>query len=95
MKKDDHEKFLKEFEKDVKWLRNNIPPDDIYDFCQEALMAANFFLSKLMQLNDLEEELENDKVLSIYYKNIVAIKIGQKLGLTTIVNTMFKDINEL
>lgn len=40
----DKQEFLKKYERNIAWLRRNIPPDDIYDFAEQTYMAALFFL---------------------------------------------------
>ena len=41
----------------VEWMRNNIPPDDIYDFAEQILMASVYFFhenykGKMLDLKD-------------------------------------------
>ena len=70
--------LLKEFEKNVDYLRRNIPPDDIYMFCEQTFMAALYFLSKLTDHIDLEEEANESEVFKKWATNILGLKMCQE-----------------
>jgi hypothetical protein len=64
------EKMLEEFEKNVEYLRRNVPPDDIYIFTEQTFMAAMFFLMKWKDLVDLRKECREDKIVAKWVNNI-------------------------
>lgn len=55
---------------DVKWLREHVAPDDIYDFAQQALMAAEYFIPLMADNMNLVEEMQKDKMLAHWIVNI-------------------------
>lgn len=64
-----------EFEENVTWLRGNVPPDDIYEFAEQAVMAAEVFLDELNELIDLEEACEEDENLKSWVNNIYGLRM--------------------
>ena len=75
LSEEDRERYQAKFDNDVQWLRNNIPPDDIYDFAEQALMAADFFINELSLYVDLNEEAQINKLFGVWLKNIVGLRI--------------------
>lgn len=70
----DKKEFLEAYEKNVDWLKRNIPPDDIYDFTEQTFMAAMFFLKKYTDtLDDVKHELESDKIFQKWTRNIFGL----------------------
>ncbi len=65
-----NEEFKKKFYANVAYLQRNIPPDDIYLFAEETFMAAYFFILKMSDFIDLEEECEADPVFNKWLRNI-------------------------
>ncbi len=52
----EEKEIYKKFEENVRYLRNNISPDDIYLFTEEIIMAAMYFLEKWNEWADLDQE---------------------------------------
>lgn len=75
LSEEDRERYQAKFDSDVQWLRNNIPPDDIYDFSEQALMAADFFINELSLYVDLNEEAQINKLFGVWLKNIVGLRL--------------------
>ena len=71
---------LEKFEKDVNWLRRAVPPDDIYDFAEQTLMACDYFIYKLNELNDLIEEGSKDQLLDGWLKNVMGVRLLKDQG---------------
>lgn len=69
----DKEAISKLFEQNVLYLQKTIPPDDIYVFAEQTLMAALFFLNKLRSQVDILAEMEKDKAMKIYTNNIMGL----------------------
>lgn len=61
------------FEKNVDYLRRNIPPDDIYLFAEETFMAALFFLKKWSEKTNLTEEMLRDPITNKWITNILGL----------------------
>jgi hypothetical protein len=80
------------FEKNVDWLKRNIPPDDIYMFAEQTFMSALFFLHKWNKCGNVQEEFENDEISRKWISNILGaqkckdldIDISLDLGLDSI-----------
>ena len=69
------EELLKKFEKNVQYLKNNIPPDDIYAFAEQTFMAAMYFLHKWAEWDDLNEFAKHDPIAKKWIINITALQI--------------------
>lgn len=41
--------------KRIQFLRDNIAPDDIYEFAEQALTGGEFFLNRWSELQDIKE----------------------------------------
>jgi len=70
---------LEEFHKNVIWLHDNIPPDDIYLFAEQALFSAEYFILKWAEHVDLEKEAESNKTTELWLKNVLGIRALRKL----------------
>lgn len=69
------EELLKKFEKNVQYLKNNIPPDDIYAFAEQTFMAAMYFLHRWNGWEDLNEIAKDDPIAKKWIVNITALQI--------------------
>ncbi len=68
------EEYLRKFRKNVDWLKINIEPEDIYDFAEQAILAAEFFLDKWNQWEDVTEICKKNPVAHVYVSNITGIR---------------------
>ena len=59
------------FERNIKYLQKNIPPDDIYIFSEQTFMAALFFLKKWSEVVNINEELRKDPIAEKWATNIM------------------------
>jgi hypothetical protein len=71
----DKEELLAHFEQNVEYLRRNIPPDDIYLFCEQTYMAARYFLMKWSEHTKISDEMEKDKTTSVWVRNIISLQV--------------------
>lgn len=90
MNEEEKKKALEDFDKNVQWLRNHVPRDDIYDFAEQALMAADFFIGKWSSLVDLEKEIEDDKIAGQWLQNVVGMRILKQLNAQGVIDTEWK-----
>ena len=67
------EELKANFEKNVDYLRRNIPPDDIYLFTEQTFMAALFFLKKWSDCINITEEIEKDFISRKWVANIMGL----------------------
>lgn len=74
MTEDEKEKQLERFYGEVQWLRDVVPPDDIYEFGQYTIMAAEYFMASLNDTIDIVEEVKKDKVLHTWVNNILYLR---------------------
>ena len=65
----------KSYEENVIWLRNNVPPDDIYEFAEQALMAAEVMIDKIDEVDDIEKACKEDEHLKGWVENVVGLRI--------------------
>ncbi len=61
------------FEKNVEFLRRNIPPDDIYLFAELTFMASLYFLKKWSNYTDINKECEECEVTKKWVSNIMLL----------------------
>lgn len=74
----DKEQFLKKFNNNVEYLRRNIPPDDIYEFCEQTAMAAVYFLRKWDEWIDMQDEMDSNPTSKKWIMNIGSLRIAQE-----------------
>ena len=63
------------FEKNVEFLKRNVPPDDIYIFAEQTFMAAMFFMHKWTEWVELTDEAQKDPVVNKWVKNILGFQM--------------------
>ncbi len=68
------EEMKEKFEKNVAFLKRNIPPDDIYMFAEQTFMAALFFIYKWSDWVDINEECKDDPVARKWVANIIGLQ---------------------
>lgn len=69
------EELKEKFERNVDYLKRNVPPDDIYMFAEQTFMATLFFLHKWSEWADINEECKNDPVAKKWVTNIVGLQM--------------------
>jgi len=69
------DELLKKFERNVNYLRDNIPPDDIYVFAEQTFMAAMYFLHRWNEWDDLNRIAQDDPVAKKWIVNITSLQI--------------------
>lgn len=69
------EELKLKFEKNVEFLKRNVPPDDIYLFAEQTFMATLFFLHKWSEWVDINEECLKDPVAKKWVTNIVGLQM--------------------
>lgn len=74
------------YKKSVEWLRQCVPPDDIYEFAEQALMACDCFLTKLNENTTILPLLMEDKNFAIHVNNILGIRLMKQDGVIVILN---------
>jgi hypothetical protein len=92
MNEKEKKQHIDKFNKDVAWLKANVPRDDIYEFAEQALMAADFLIGRLNEWVDVVEECEDDKILEAWVKNIMGIRILRERERYGFIDTELKDI---
>jgi len=89
------EHILRKYHEDVEWLKRCVSPDDIYDFAEQALIAATFFLSRWDEWVDINEEAENDRATSAWIRNILGIRMMRENGYEGPIEFRFNEPEEL
>jgi len=67
-------KVEQEYLDGVKWLREHVAPDDVYDFAHQSLLAAEYFIYKMYVEMDFHEELKKDRLFANWIHNVTAIQ---------------------
>ncbi len=70
----DKNQLKKQFEDNVNYLRRNIPPDDIYLFCEQTFMATMFFLKKWSEVVDIEQACNDCPITKKWVCNILGFQ---------------------
>lgn len=94
MKESEKHKHFDTFDKSVKWLRRVVPPDDIYDFAEQALLACDYFIHKLKELTDLPSEQAKDKILNGWLRNVMGMRVLKEQVYDGIISVSMKVIDE-
>lgn len=87
--------MLEQFNKSVRWLRSNVGHDDIYEFAEQAVMAAECFLLKLHENIDLLKEMEKDQVFGVWVTNVANLRMNNASKKTIPINTEMKRIEDI
>lgn len=88
------EEMKAKFEKNVEYLKNNIPPDDIYVFCEQTYMATLFFLHKWSEWVDINEECRNDPVAQKWVMNIMGLLKARDMELDVDLDLDLKSLED-
>ncbi len=88
------EEMKLKFEKNVDYLKRNIPPDDIYMFAEQTYMATLFFLHKWSEWVDLNEEAERCDVTKKWITNIIGLQICKDKEMDVNLDLDMKSIEE-
>lgn len=67
-----------EFETNVTWLAKSVCSEHIYALAYQMIITANFFLERLMQWENVEEEIVRDAEMYGRVKTLVQIEIMRK-----------------
>jgi hypothetical protein len=74
------QEFIDQVNKSVEYLKKVVPPDDIYLYTEQTYMAALFFLMKLSDWVEINDECIKDPVLNKYVNNIMGYLIAKEKG---------------
>ena len=69
----DKQEVKAKFEKNVEYLKRNVPKKDIYMFSEAMFIIALYFVRKLSDWEDLELEAELDATLKRHYDTIMTL----------------------
>ena len=83
-----------EFEKNVEYLRRNVPPDDIYIFAEQTFMAALFFLYKWSEWVDVNEESRKDPIIKKWVANIIGLQRCKEKGVDIDLDLDIRSVEE-
>ncbi len=90
----DDKECLEDFEKDVKWLRDHVPLDDIYEFSQQLLMASEFFLGKRGECTEVQKLFEEDELLLKWARNIFNLQRMKDADYQGIISVSWKRLKK-
>lgn len=91
---EEKKKRLEEFQRNVAWLHKSVPRDDIYDFAEQTLMACDFFIYKLGEYVNINDEAEKDEILGQWFRNVVTMRFLAENDIEGIVDVSFQDEEE-
>ncbi len=86
--------MMEQFEKNITYLRRNIPPDDVYIFAEQTFMAAMFFLWKWKDHIDIREECANDPIAAKWVENIGGFYLTREKGIDIQYNLNMESLDE-
>ena len=81
------------FEANVAYLRRNIPPDDIYMFAEQTLMATIFFIHKWSDCEETEVILD-DPIAVKWLGNILGFLDARDKGQDLTLDLDLKSVDE-
>ncbi len=74
---EDVEEYQKKFNERILWIQKNIPPDDIYFFSHCVLLAAEFFIYRLAERENVNESMKTDPDLKHWVRMILGVTTSQ------------------
>lgn len=87
--------IIEEFERNVVFLRQIIPPDDIYVFTEHTIIAALYFLNKWHEWEDLNDVMEKEMVSRYHIQNILQLVSSREKGETLQINLRLDELEDL
>mgnify|MGYP001594441202 CR=1 FL=1 len=87
-----HNILPEDYVKNVQWLRDHVPRDDVYDFAQQTIMAGEYFIARLHEVIDLPRLMVEDEVLAFWVQNICSLQRLKDENFTGILNVCWKAI---
>lgn len=88
------EEMRKKFNENVKYLERNIPPDDIYLFSEQTLMATFFFMKKWSDWVSVNEEMEKCPITKKWVTNILSLMDMRDRGIELNIDLNMDSIEE-
>jgi hypothetical protein len=79
------------YDDNVRWLRQHVPMDDVYEFAEQTIMCAEYFLANLNGVMDLGSKMQNDKIFAGWVKNLVGIRAIKEQNINISIKTRFKE----
>ncbi len=89
------EELYNKFEKNVQYLKRNIPPDDIYLFAEQTFMAAMYFMHRWGEWVDFNEEAKKDPVARKWMINILSLQDLKDKEIDCNLDLKFKNEEEI
>ncbi len=68
------EEYAKNYRESVDFLKRNIAHEDIHDFAEQAIRAAEYFLDHWNKWEDVSAVCRENQVAHIYVSNILTIR---------------------
>lgn len=90
----DKDELRLKFEKSVQYLQRNIPPDDIYPFAEQTIMAALYFLDRWCDCVDIAEIYKNDVIAKKWINNIVGLQLCKQKDIDIDLDLNLESIEE-
>lgn len=90
----DKQELKEKFDKNVAYLYANIPPDDIYIFTEQTLMAAMFFLNKYSKQVNITEEMLRDPMMDKWVRNIMGLVSCREKALEINIDLNMQSLDE-
>jgi hypothetical protein len=91
MMDDYNKRVMAQFDQDVIWLQQHLPPDDVYQFCQQALIGAAFLIDKWKAGEDYSQLAKSDPLTRVWLDNIYGILGLQRTIVDGLINTDMED----
>jgi hypothetical protein len=86
------EEALAKFNEEVEWLKQVVPPEDIYMFANQALVSARFFLNRWSDWVDIYKECEEDDTVNGWVMNLCGINHLRSIGSKERLNLKWKEL---
>lgn len=79
--------MLLQYRKQVEWLMERVPRDDIYDFAQQMIISAEYILACLGEHANVQKIMDTDPIMKQWIDNVMSIHFMKESGYTGIINT--------
>jgi len=77
---EDYDAKKKEYLENVAWLKTVVAPEDIYDFAEQTIHAALFFMIRWQEWVDIMEEAEKCEATNTWVSNVLGLRAKKCAG---------------
>lgn len=90
----DKEELKELFEKNVRYIQKTVPPDDIYIFAEQTLMASMYFLRTIAEYKGIADLAGEDPIFDKWVRNVGYFFMAQQEDLDMTLDLKMDELDE-